>query len=138
MTRRKITRANVRGFSRHQPQTLWGGQTLWGAEGLWGFHRESIGRTRTISWLDSGTKWMPDPGSVWPLGNAVLGLCVYPQFGMRSGYRDRFQRVRDTFRRILSLEPGPWTLGIERPFRLIFFKHLPLCCSSTDTAQHNG
>lgn len=58
-----------------------GGQTLWGAEGLWGLHRESIGRTRIVSWLDSGTKWMPGPGSVF----AVLGLCVYPQFGMHSG-----------------------------------------------------
>lgn len=67
---------------------------------------------------------MPDPGSVF----AVLGLCVYPQFGMRSGYRD-------AFRRTLALEQGPWALGIERSFRLIFFNHLPLYCSSTDTAQ---
>lgn len=32
---------------------------------------------------------MPDAGSVL----AVLGLCVYPHFGMRSGCRDWFQKV---------------------------------------------
>lgn len=138
MTRRKITRANVRGFSRHQPQTLWGGKRCGVRRDSGDFIESRLdGPEQSAGSIQepSGCRILARFG---PWGNAVLGLCVYPQFGMRSGYRDRFQRVRDTFRRILSLEPGPWTLGIERPFRLIFFKHLPLCCSSTDTAQHNG